>query len=165
MKLIFLDIDGVLNNAHTRETYEGYTFVEDSKIELLKQIIGATEAKVVLSSTWRSGWYCLEHVTNPTESERRDIRLFEALRDKLQEHGIELLSYTDDFGLRGEEIDQWMTDWKDGEGEPIETFIILDDMGGREMRPHSRYLVQTGWNDGLTEKHVARAIKLLNGDL
>lgn len=159
MKLIFLDVDGVLNSLSTKTEIEGYTFVSDNLIALLKQIVDATDAKIVLSSTWRRGWYCKEHVPNPDDVDLRDIRMFEALRDKLHDFGIELMSYTDDFGPRGQEIDAWVKAW---DGEPIESFVILDDLGGREMKPHSRYLVQTGMSVGLTMKHVARAIKLLN---
>ena len=32
MKVIFLDIDGVLNNMNTRETFEDFIFVSDDKI-------------------------------------------------------------------------------------------------------------------------------------
>ena len=113
----------------------------------------------MLSSTWRRGWECKEHVAEPTPSDLQDIRLFDALVDKLKEYNIELMSYTEDFGLRGEEIDKWLSEWQ---GEPIESFIILDDMGGAEMRPHSLYLVQTGFREGLQPKHVQKAIKLLN---
>ena len=153
-----LDVDGVLNNAHTQEEIEGYTFVEDGKIQLLKQIIDATGARVVLTSTWRYGWYCLDYVPNPTESERRDIRLFEALRAKLQAHDIDLLSYTDDFGLRGLEIEQWLKGWH---GEPIDSFVILDDLDAWELQPYADRLVQTAFSVGLTEQHVQRAIELL----
>ena len=55
---------------------------------------------------------------------------------------IELISYTEDFGSRGEEIDKWLSDWQ---GEEVESFVILDDMSGAELRPHSFYLVQTGF--------------------
>ena len=54
----------------------------------------------------------------------------------------------------------------DGALEVAETKeIILDDMDALEMRPYGDLLIETAFNVGLTEKHVARAIKLLNGDL
>lgn len=159
MKVILLDIDGVLNKDSTKERFEGLIFLEDEKIQLLKELIDQTGAEVVLSSTWRRGWYLKEHMPNLNESDLADIRLFEALENKLAEHGITLLSYTDDFGLRGEEIDAWLKQWQ---GEPIDAYVILDDMDGREMRPHSRYLVQTSFWDGLLPKHVKKAVKILN---
>ncbi len=159
MKVIFLDIDGVLNTDRTQEQCEGYTFVEDGKVLLLKELIDQTGAKIVLSSTWRRGWECKERIAEPTSSDLQDIRLFEALVDKLKEYDIELLSYTEDFGRRGEEIDLWLKQWN---GEPVETYVILDDMGGAEMRPHSRYLTQTSFWEGLLPKHIQKAIGILN---
>lgn len=159
MKVIFLDIDGVLNNDRTKERFEGYVFVSDDKILLLKELIDQTGAKIVLSSTWRRGWFCKEHVSEPTSADLQDIRLFEALVSKLKEFDIELMDYTEDFGFRGEEIDLWLKQWR---GEPIESYVILDDMGGAEMRPHSRYLVQTGFWDGILPKHVQKAVKFFN---
>lgn len=61
MKVIFLDVEGVLN---TRETYEmayrlhGYTTMIDLELDMyrldyLKQIIDETGAKIVLSSSFR----------------------------------------------------------------------------------------------------------------
>lgn len=158
MKVLFLVIDGVLNNDFTREVCEGFTFVEDGKALLLKELIDQTGAKVVPLSTWRRGWECKERVQEPTPSDWIDIRLFDALDEKLQEHGIELLSYTEDFGRRSEEIDLWLRQWT---GEPIESVVILDDMGGAEMRPHARYLVQTDFRDGLLPKHVQKAAEML----
>ena len=54
VKVIFLDVDGVLNNNRTvRTTKNLYTFVGKRHIRNLKHIINATGAKVVLSSDWR----------------------------------------------------------------------------------------------------------------
>ncbi len=61
MKVIFLDVEGVLN---TRETYErayrlyGHTTMIELELDMfrlrhLKQIIDETDAKVVLSSSFR----------------------------------------------------------------------------------------------------------------
>lgn len=161
MKVIFLDIDGVLNNDHTKERFEGYVFVSDDKILLLKEIIDKTNAKIVLSSTWRRGWECKERIAEPTSSDLQDIRLFDALVNKLKEYNIMLLSYTEDFGHRGDEITLWLKNWT---GEPVKSYVILDDIDGAEIRPHTHYLVQTGFWNGLTPKHVQKAIKLLNDE-
>ncbi len=157
MKVIFLDIDGVLNSLSTKETFEGYVFVSDKHIILLKELIDRTGAKVVLTSSWRWGWFCSEHPYVANESDEQDIRLFKALRDKLKAFGIELFSFTADFGFRGEEIDWWLKN----QGEEVESFVILDDMDGREMHPHSRFLVQTSMKSGLQKNHIVRAEKIL----
>ncbi len=161
MKIIILDIDGVLNKDSTKERFEGLIFLEDEKIQLLKELIDQTGAEVVLSSTWRRGWYLKDHMPNLNESDLADIRLFEALEKKLTEHGITLLSYTDDFGLRGEEIDAWLKHWQ---GEPIDAYVILDDMDDREMYPHAQHLVQTTFWDGLLPEDVQKAAAILNAN-
>mgnify|MGYP003509103315 FL=1 len=158
MKVIFLDIDGVLNNTSTEETFEDYYFVEDEKVELLKQLVTRTNAKLVLSSTWREGWYARERIENPSKSFQSAIRLFEALEKKLSEYDLELLSYTEDFGTRGEEIDLWLKNWK---GEQVESFIILDDMYPEDLKLHTERLVQTSESLGLTQEDVEKAIDML----
>ncbi len=162
MKIIFLDVDYVLNYEFSKTRIDGYLFVEDSKIELLKQLIEHTEGKIVLSSTWRFGWVYMDAPVPENDAYRqREIRHFIALRDKLQEFGLELLDRTpvsaeDD---RGKEIDEWLRKW---DGEPIESFVILDDMNGKYLRPHSNRLIRTSARKGLEQKHVDLAVKILN---
>ena len=156
MKIIFLDVDGVLNNTRTTNTFEDYIFVDDDKIKLLKQIIDATNAKIVLSSSWRKGWRFKDQ--NPACA-NEDVRLFKALEYKLKEFDIELMSYTKHLWHRGKEIENWLENW---EGEKIESYVILDDMPAEEFISHSTHLIQTDIAEGLTEKQVERAIKMLN---
>lgn len=156
MKVIFLDVDGVLNNTHTRETVEDYIFVSDDKILLLKQLIDKTDAKIVLSSSWRKGWRFKEN--NP-HCANEDVRLFNALEFKLKEYGIELMSYTKHLWHRGKEIADWLEKW---DGETIESFVILDDMNEEDLLPHSKRLVQTNISEGLTENHINQVIQMLN---
>lgn len=54
MRVIFLDIDGEL-------TYAGYSNeethnIDSEKVALLKEIVDATDAKIVLSSSWKYGY-------------------------------------------------------------------------------------------------------------
>ncbi len=156
MKIIFLDIDGVLNNTRTKETVDDFIFVEDNKILLLKEIINKTGAKIVLSSSWRKGWRFKEE--NP-KCASVEVRLFKALELKLKSHGIELMSYTPHLWQRGEEIEIWLDEWR---GEEIESFVILDDMEEGEFTPNSDRLIRTDICIGLTKRHVDLAIKLLN---
>ena len=55
-KIIFLDIDGVLNSMDYFEQTKdckGYTEINPEKVKLLKEIVDRTGAEIVLSSTWR----------------------------------------------------------------------------------------------------------------
>ena len=59
MKIIFLDIDGVLNSSEYRKRMgrKYYSEIIDrSKMPLLKKIVEATGAKIVLSTSWRKFW-------------------------------------------------------------------------------------------------------------
>jgi len=96
MKLLFLDVDGVLNDG-----YRGYPFLVEPCLRLLKHIIEETKAQVVLSSNWR------------LFNEYRGVLL-----PKLIEHGIiktDVFSSTPDLDLdhlplRPREILQWIRD-------------------------------------------------------
>ena len=53
-KIIFLDVDGVLNNENTNaRSPGGYVGVMDSKVKLLSKLVKETNADVVISSDWR----------------------------------------------------------------------------------------------------------------
>lgn len=156
MKIIFLDVDGVLNNRYTEETLLGYVFISDEKIILLKELIDATKAEIVLTSTWRRGWFYKDHCSSYNGEE---VWLFEALQAKLQEYDIELMDYTEEYGHRGYEISEWLKNHND---DTIESYIVIDDMDGAELRAHSAHFIQTDFSEGLTEYHIEEAIKLLN---
>lgn len=56
MRVIFLDIDGVLNSKEffqNRQPTQGLNEIDEEKVKLLQQIVQATNAKIVLTSTWR----------------------------------------------------------------------------------------------------------------
>lgn len=159
MKVIFLDIDGVLNYRNCKYTLNGMYFVDPCKIELLKQIVDATDAKLVLSSTWRYGW-----LDANKGIESNDAKHFKALVETLSTFNLKLFDRTPILGSmsdwipRGSEIDMWFNTYH---GEPIESFVILDDRN--DMKPYGRYLIQISESSGLTDVYVKRAIKMLNG--
>lgn len=156
MKVIFLDIDGVLNCRFTREKYRGYPFVMGRKIEMIKHLVEETGARIVLSSSWRKGWYDMQSGRIKTI----ETELYIALRNELQNYLLEIMDYTPVIAnnKRGEEIEQWLREW---DGEPIESFVILDDMNGQYLRPHANRLVRTSINEGLQTVHVELAKKIL----
>jgi hypothetical protein len=53
MKIIFLDIDGVLNCDNTRNPRRFPYVIDPRLLARLKRLLKATHAKVVLSSSWR----------------------------------------------------------------------------------------------------------------
>ena len=59
MKVIFLDIDGVLNSEEYYESFPDGEFIppiDPVCVERLKRIVDRTGAKLILSSSWRGGW-------------------------------------------------------------------------------------------------------------
>ena len=57
MKVVFLDIDGVLNEEKSRSRCCGYKGIDDKKVENLAKIIKTTNAAIVLISTWKDDWF------------------------------------------------------------------------------------------------------------
>lgn len=161
MKLIFLDIDGVLNSETTTlQTKSGFDLVDIDKVLLLKQLIDETGAKVVLSSSWRYGW-----VNATAEDLVKDNPIYQdfcELRDLLKEYGI-VLSYKTRTEMsvpsRATEILGFLKGWG---GEEIENYVILDD------EPYTSILeknwVKTETEIGLTEEHLNKALRILKGE-
>ena len=53
MKAIFLDIDGVLNSEETHNPRNFPYFIDGRLLDQFKELVRVTEAKVILSSSWR----------------------------------------------------------------------------------------------------------------
>ena len=151
MKVIFLDVDGVLNNAWTAERSPGgYTGVSDELIRNLKKIVSATGAKIVLSSDWR---LVRHHLIRS-----RDYRY---LAGKLQTIGnLKISGHTDDisWNRRGAEISKYLEDHPE-----ITEFVILDDIPFSDFFTGklSDHLVLTDSGEGLTDADAAEAVQIL----
>lgn len=110
MKVIFLDIDGVLNSDEYFDKIRNLDIqgieqeVDIEKIKLLKKAINETGAKVVLSSSWRN------------------TRNGQQLKELLSNYEICVDSTPFIQNKRGLEIKQWLS-----EHQCIEDFVILDD--------------------------------------
>jgi hypothetical protein len=147
MKVIFLDIDGVLNceNAyrsgeckytewinHRGDKDHHQSFCSWSK-ELLNKLIDETDAKIVISSTWRSSG--IEFMKSVWE--------LEGMRGEIIGITPNFRGEVDGYTIpRGCEIEKWLRDngfshinWdKDTQQEyinktGIENYIIIDDDG------------------------------------
>ena len=151
-KIVFLDIDGVLNNPGCYRIASGAHAPADPRcIAALNLITDTTGALVVVSSTWRLGglMFCREKLTEwGAHASVVDItpRLIE------QNPGGRLVVAQ----TRGAEIGKWLLDQERFE---IESFVILDD--DSDMDGHSNRLVQTNGAVGLTLQDAARAIQML----
>ncbi len=158
MKIIFLDFDGVLNSEiydRTRE-YTSNTSIDETRLELLKEIVDKTNAKIVLSTSWREHW-------NKEIDSCDEVGLW--INQLFSKHGLEIYDKTPylHFGAgRKKEI----LDWLKYSIEPVEKFVILDDyaFGWEEL---SDKLVKTSpaVGRGLEAEHVKKCISILNDNL
>ena len=150
MNIIFLDIDGVLNNRHTRtKTSDGWCFVDDHLVAKLKRLVDLSGARIVLSSTWREGWH--------QEDESLNDISFTELRDKFHEFGIEIFDRTGEMRQhRWQSIKEYLERPRE---EPIEHFVIIDDWD--DMGEYSNHLVWTNPSLGLIGKDIQDALKIL----
>lgn len=161
MKIVFLDVDGVLNsrsyfNSLPRGTL--YQDIDETKVELLKQIIDQTQAEIVLSSTWR-GLKDLGEMNQPHP-------MYTYLVETLAKYGLSIMSHTP---LIQENRPLEIYTWLNNRVDTIEAFVILDDDWGEDdYRPYGlkSHLIKTsfyGDKGGLQSQDVEQAIKILNG--
>ena len=146
MKVIFLDFDGVLNSNKyfTNSTENQPFFLEDEKMELLKNIINETNAKIVLSTSWREIWGI-------------DLEISKKLKEYFDSYNIDIFDVTPCINYnRVDEINFWIKQHK------IRSFVILDDITGPWYNLESNVIVTNIDFQGLTEEHVKKAINILN---
>ena len=59
MRIVFLDVDGVLNCRSTKERHRGFIGIDSLHVEILSRIIEKSDreekTELVLSSSWRIG--------------------------------------------------------------------------------------------------------------
>ena len=150
IRVIFLDIDGVLNSAvYDRERTDKDGNIDVSRLVLLKQIVDAANAQIVLSSSWREHW--------EPEDEKCD-QIGKELNCVFRGAGLCIADKTPMTGSRQKEISSWL------DAHPYTAdYVILDDAfgGWGDLEPH---LVKTNSRigRGLEDRHVEAAVKILN---
>ena len=159
MKVIFLDFDGCVTTEKTR--YK----LDPAKLELLKEILDKTGAKLVISSSWRK--YTLEatkeylstvshFVPFPFPFVDDIIGVTERLYIKCKDENYYSVP-------RGMEIDLWIRKWHKHNEDTIENYIILDDDLDMLISQQDHF-IHTHWRTGLNKRDVKKAIKILNGE-
>lgn len=159
MRVIFLDIDGVLNSKEffqNRQPTQGLNEIDEEKVKLLQQIVQATNAKIVLTSTWRI-------------YDKAD-KVYQHLVDVLAKYDLSIFDCTPWINEnRPHEIAVWLSMWKAlmDVHEHILGFVSLDD--DFTAKQYARYgmqhqLIKTtfyGEHGGLQPEHVQQAIDIL----
>lgn len=149
MKVVFLDIDGVLNTEAYRENPDVDYFEEPiSELHMchLKRLINETAAKIVLSSTWRIYW---------EPGEQQYDRAGEYFNQLFKKYGLEIYDKTPELKDRDVEVSAWLTDHQ------TESFVILDDYDFEWSPCNEKHLVKTNDETGLDAFSVEKAIKIL----
>ena len=170
-KYIFLDIDGVLNSEHTlNESCKNMdqklaSIISDQLIKNLSYLVEKTDAKIILSSSWRT------YFDNDINKPRSILAMF--LVHSLKQYNLKLHdmtpypkgTYSNERGL---EIKTYINE------NNVKDYVVIDDEEFSDFRTHldiSRF-IQTTFGDkntsieeeGLSQKVATKAIKILNGE-
>lgn len=152
--IVFLDVDGVLNNwydaeVHYKETKEPFfgfdwPFSKES-METLREIVLKTNSKIVVTSSWR----CF-------------AKGKEVLNRELEEYGLAkyVIGYTpeEQKADREKEIIQYL-ETEFNEGDDIR-FVILDDEAVFYNKL-DKHFVEIDSYHGLTKEYINKCINIL----
>ena len=162
-KLIFLDIDGVLNHEifydERSQDERALTLpyplsdIDPKKVSIINHIIEATGASVVISSTWRKS------------------RTVEELQSLFEQAGFtgKIIGKTPSIYLdrykvsvpRGLEIEEYLQQCFEYDHHKRVTYCIFDDDSDMLLHQKENYFWIDGYY-GLTETIAEKAINLLN---
>ncbi len=165
-KVIFLDIDGVLNSnfwndSHQTEISDG-TLIDKEKIKLLAGLVNETDSEIILHSGWRF-WFDADLKPLCVEANRL-VELLEKVN--LYISGItpdlttEEIRKTKKFSLvKADEILLWLN-----LHNSVTEWVVLDDLDLHNdlIRKHH---VKTDQTIGLTKENIKQAVKILSGQL
>lgn len=145
MKVLFLDIDGVLNSGRSAMAFDGrpHSFrpgcmakFDHVAIGLVRELCRQTDCSIVLSSDWRY-MHTIHEVANGL-----DLPVFDFTPRMT--------------GSRGKEIDAWLADRTD-----IESFAIVDDVP--EMFDcHPGQFVLSDDHNGLSMANYSELLSILS---
>ena len=151
MKIIFLDIDGVLNSYEYDKTMTvNDSFIDATRLKLLAEIVKKTNAVIVLTSTFKEHWE--REFLDCDYMGREIVKMFAS-------ENLEIYDKTPMLMFRPLEIKEWML------GKDVESYVIIDDVeyGWGDM---SERFVKTNpiMGRGLEKIHVEAAIRILNSE-
>lgn len=145
MKIIFLDIDWVMNSLENHFDVKKF---DSEKIKLLEEVLDKTEAKIVLSSSWRTSFAFMESFKD---------RFWEKIWNAL----IWATPYLNDYDewKRWEEILQYLK-WN----PLVKNYVIIDDddfdiVVFEELVHH---FVLSDYKTWITKENVEEMVEILN---
>lgn len=175
MKIIFLDIDGVLN-------YMGSSVLDNTCVENLRYLVSETGAKIVLISTWKQflDGNILKDLSDKDKKEFvyyrellnttfiNELKIIDTVEDYFSMVDAEVKSVVSLSDLSEEECehDAWRSveiDWWLKKHSEVESFVIIDDFDCEYHKFYPNNWVQTSWfRDGLSRDIAENAISILN---
>lgn len=161
-RVIFLDIDGVLNSSfwnagHQKEISAGM-LIDLEKIRLLGKLVRNTKAEIILHSGWKF-WFdpdlkplCKEAAYLQRQMQREGLMIAGTTPD----HSTEEIRISKKFSLvKAGEILAWLDEHKE-----VDQWIVLDDLDLHDPRIEIHQL-RTDPDTGLTEEDVQKAEGML----
>ena len=161
LKIVFLDIDGVLNSsdffASNCEEVKKFKYdlndtymllkrqmmdIDYKKVAILKEIINETDAKVVITSSWKK------------------LKIFPYVMCNLICEGIPIIDITHDKGYdRGTGIKKYLLE----HDVDVDGYVILDDdiFNDYDEEIINKLVKTSFYHGGLEEKHAKEIIKKL----
>ncbi len=162
-KVIFLDVDGVLNDDGPERNDQGIV-IDQSYIRNLKRIIEKTGAEVVLSSSWRYSYG--KYARQGFQGDDENVEIF---LKRLDMYDIQIPGITPYFfnghDMRPFEIASWLS-----RRPEVENFVILDDetfWDWKWLKPHvvctskERKYQKGSFVKGLDERCAQMAVEVL----
>jgi hypothetical protein len=151
MKVIFLDFDGVITTVKSRWR------LDEDKMNMIRYICMRTDAKLVLSTSWRMGDF-KETMSYITQFERQNLTEksvhYEPCLYTLSDYTIDQTPRIDN-GMRGLEIKAWLDEHAD-----VENYVILDDDDDMLLTQTSHF-IQTDSYLGISVRDVEKCISML----
>jgi len=140
--IVFLDFDGVLNSEQSVQQLGTRYRFSKSSVAALNEILQATEARIVITSSWRNNWTLIENASFLKRDGVIPNRVVGKTATLEQERGLE--------------IDAWLRSVP----YPVTSFVILDDRD--DIVTHRDRLIRTNPQTGLTPAQARKAIELLD---
>lgn len=155
MRILFLDVDGILNR-HIAYPQNGYCGIEPECLAQFNRIIEAVpDLGVVLSSAWR--YQVLGRAT--TLLGFNYLLLTHGVDKRLQLVGC--TPSDEDIRGRGRQIEAWLQEYSSF--YDVTQYAILDDETAHDFTPLWTHLIRCNGSEGLTCERANLTINKLRG--
>lgn len=147
MKVIFLDFDGVIT------TMKSHWNLCKEKMELVKEIVDKTGAKIVISSSWRHSTLesTLDYITTLGNAFVHNVTFL------MPENVVGVTDRIYYYKCSDKEKHEYHV----CRGVEIKNYVILDDDSDM-LLSQRKHFVKTDTLRGISKKNVETAIKILN---